>query len=82
LGSFLAIGLADGDDRARIIRGNIGAGGYFEANYFHGNQYNLWYNTDNASSGRLGLYYDGADVYFFYSQTQTRKAVGRQSVRP
>lgn len=73
LGSYLAIGLADGDERVRVIRGDIGVGGYFEANHFIGNQYNLWYTNTNADAGRLGLYYDGADVYLYYSSEQNQE---------
>ena len=73
LGSYAAIGLSADQERVRMIRGDIGAGGYFEANHFIGNQYNLWYTNTNADAGRLGLYYDGADVYFFYSSDQSRQ---------
>jgi hypothetical protein len=66
LGSYLALGLAAGDERVRTIRGDIGRGGYFEANYFKGRDYNLWYFDDNADAGQLGLYFDGSAVSFYY----------------
>ena len=66
LGSYLAIGLAVGDERVRVIRGDIRSGGYFEANHFRNATYDLWYHDTRATSGRLGLYFDGTKVRAFH----------------
>jgi hypothetical protein len=81
LGSYLAIGLAGGDERVRVIRGDIRSGGYFEANHFKNGTYNLWYHDTNVHSGRLGLYFDGTSVRAFHG-SGLRHDPGWQSVGP
>jgi hypothetical protein len=66
LGSYLAIGLAAGDERVRTIRGDVGRGGIFEANYFRAQAYQLWYVDAGADAGQLGLYFDGSAVSFYF----------------
>lgn len=66
LGSYLAIGLAAGEERVRMIRGDVRRGGYFEANYFGTYGLQLWYVEENAEAGRLGLYFDGSSVSFHF----------------
>ena len=69
LGSFAALGLGTKSTKyARMLRGRVlsPAGGYFEANYFDGSLLHVWYVFADATSGRLGLQYDGSTVSFYY----------------
>jgi hypothetical protein len=66
LGSYLAIGLAAGEERVRTIRGDVRRGGYFEANHFGTHGLQLWYAEESAESGQLGLYFDGSAVSFHF----------------
>jgi hypothetical protein len=66
LGSYLAIGLSADAERVRTIRGDIRSGGYFEANHFAGSGYRLWYVDANDTAGQLGVYFDGANVRYFF----------------
>jgi hypothetical protein len=67
MGSFAALGLGPRDNYVRMLRGRVGTGGYFEANYFTNNGLNLWFDRTMAGSGQLALYYDGSTVSFFYN---------------
>jgi len=67
MGSFVALGLGPRDNYVRMLRGRVGTGGYFEANYFTNNGLKLWYDPTEIAFGQLGLYYDGSTVSFFYN---------------
>jgi hypothetical protein len=70
LGSFAALGLGTKSTKyVRMLRGRVVSGqwGYFEANYFDGALLHVWYVFADASSGRLGLHYDGSAVSFYYN---------------
>ncbi len=67
MGSFVALGLGPRDNYVRMLRGRVGTGGYFEANYFASNRLQLWYDSTAVAFGQLGLYYDGSTVSFFYN---------------
>lgn len=70
LGSFAAIGLGTRDTTyVRMLRGRVVSEqwGYFEANYFDGADLHVWYIYADATSGQLGLSYDGSVVDFFYN---------------
>ena len=69
LGSFAALGLGTKSTQyVRMLRGRVVSGqwGYFEANYFDGALLHVWYVFADATSGRLGLHYDGSGVRFYY----------------
>ena len=69
-GRFAALGLGTKSSKyARMLRGRVVSGqwGYFEANYFDGALLHVWYVFADATSGRLGLYYDGSAVSFYYN---------------
>jgi hypothetical protein len=67
MGSFLALGLGSTDNYVRMLRGRVSTKGYFEANYFANNTFQLWYVPTAVAFGQLGLYYDGSMVSFFYN---------------
>jgi hypothetical protein len=67
MGSFVALGLGPRDNYVRMLRGRVGTGGYFEANYFANNKLQLWYDPTAVAFGQLGLHYDGSTVSFFYN---------------
>jgi len=70
LGSFAALGLGTkSTSYVRMLRGRVisDAWGYFEANYFDGTALHVWYIYADATSGQLGLSYDGSEVDFFYN---------------
>lgn len=67
MGSFVALGLGPRDNYVRMLRGRVGTGGYFEANYFTNNRLKLWYESTAVAFGQLGVYYDGSTVIFFYN---------------
>ncbi len=67
MGSFVALGLGPRDNYVRMLRGRVGTGGYFEANYFANNRLQLWYDPTTVAFGQLGLHYDGSTVSFFYN---------------
>jgi hypothetical protein len=69
LGSFAALGLGTKTKYVRMLRGRVVSEewGYFEANYFDGTLLHVWYVFTDVTSGRLGLYYDGSTVRFFYN---------------
>jgi hypothetical protein len=70
LGSFAAIGLGTKDTTyVRMLRGRVVSDdwGYFEANYFDGTDLHVWYVTTHATSGQLGLSYDGPLISFLYN---------------
>jgi hypothetical protein len=66
-GSFAALGLGPRDTYVRMLRGRVGTGGYFEANYFANKRLQLWYDPTEVAFGQLGLYYDGSAVSYFYN---------------
>jgi hypothetical protein len=67
LGSFAGLGLGTQTSYVRILRGRVISEqwGYFEANYYDGTPLHVWYIPADATSGKLGLYYDGSMVRFF-----------------
>jgi hypothetical protein len=67
MGSFVALGLGPRDTYVKMLRGRVGTGGYFEANYFANKKLQLWYDPTEVTFGQLGLYYDGSSVSFFYN---------------
>ena len=67
MGSFVALGLGPRDTYVRMLRGRVGTGGYFEANYFANKKLQLWYDPTEVVFGQLGLYYDGSTVSYFYN---------------
>ncbi len=67
MGSFAALGLGPRDTYVRMLRGRVGTGGYFEANYFANKRLQLWYDPTEVTFGQLGLYYDGSAVSYFYN---------------
>jgi hypothetical protein len=67
MGSFVALGLGPRDTYVRMLRGRVGTGGYFEANYFANKRLQLWYDPTEVTFGQLGLYYDGSTVSYFYN---------------
>ena len=66
-GSFAALGLGPRDTYVRMLRGRVGTGGYFEANYFTNKRLQLWYDPSEVTFGQLGLYFDGSAVSYFYN---------------
>jgi hypothetical protein len=68
MGSFVALGLGPRDTYVRMLRGRVGTGGYFEANYFANKRLQLWYDPTEVTFGQLGLYYDGSAVSFFHNK--------------
>ena len=70
LGSFAALGLGTKNNTyVRMLRGRVISEdwGYFEANYYDGTDLHVWYVYADATSGQLGLSYDGSMVRFFYN---------------
>jgi len=65
MGSFAALGLGPRDTYARMLRGRVSTGGYFEANYFSNKKLELWHDRTEVTFGQLGLYYDGSTVSYF-----------------
>jgi hypothetical protein len=66
-GSFAALGLGPRNNYVRMLRGRVSTGGYFEANYFENNVFQLSYLSTAVKFGQLGLYYDGTKVSCFYN---------------
>jgi hypothetical protein len=66
-GSFAALGLGPRNNYVRMLRGRVSTGGYFEANYFENNAFQLSYILTSVKFGQLGLYYDGTRVSCFYN---------------
>ncbi len=70
LGSFAALGLGTKNTKyARMLRGRVVSDeyAYFEANYYDGAVLHVWWVHTDATSGQLGLSYDGSLVRFFYN---------------
>ena len=76
-GAFVGLGLGQKDNFVRIIRcqngqrrkGQISYDGVFEANYIDNTKggIRVFYERTEVSAGRLGLYYDGSKVTFYFN---------------
>ncbi len=77
-GFYVSLGLGSVNNYVRMLRGRVGNGGYFEANYFADGKLSIWYVRANAADGQLGLCFDGSNVSFYYNAGMG----GKKSVPP